>query len=407
MERKSRKSRAKIEIDSASSKKLLMQPEEYMQTWNKLYAMNSELVSPNSILLGEQEDVSEIKQEECSEVLPSRHDDDPMDYDLGDLDENYDGRCRGCDSDLELRQCPDTNEYVCQDCGMINEIEVEQASYATRGYGGPNSSSINSYTFSGQSNVAVFVSGLTNRRMQSRQTWGSTDCQEKRLSKAFKIIDQICKSYAIPGPVCDSAKIYYQKLGECKQTKGNSKGKPVITRGIKHTGMIAACLFRSCVDHQLPHTKIEFGRMFDVDPKFITKGNSMFNRYISQNEDESFALNDHSVYHNPVESFAKRHARNFGFAEEQIEMVGRIARNIRLVKSGHDHSPASIGAGVVLLARDHYNLALTNETIATQFTISCATANKVYKKLSVLLEIAVSDELTLMLMDELELDRPE
>ena len=311
-----------------------------------------------------------------------------------DDDEKHD-YCNACDSINKLQHCSNTDTLACIDCGMVTERDIEENIYAERGYSMMNAGSITPYAFTESDNQITIV-GIKDRRLQSMQSWGTGNAQEKKLEQVFKKIDEVCQQYRIPDPVSDDAKIFYKKIGECKQTRGPNIGKNVTTRGDNRIGIIAACLFKACTMHGIPHSVTEFSKMFELKPTKITRGNRLFTSFMNQNEDTAFSINCKSKV-DPTEYFVERHMTTLKLGQVIIDSAKTMARNIKILKLTMGHTPITVGAGIIMIVRDYYELPITNKTIAALFPISNVTASKVHKKLCNYPDILIDDELTLEL----------
>ena len=69
--------------------------------------------------------------------------------------------------------------------------------------------------------------------------------------------------------VIDDAKIFYKKTAEKKISRGENK-----------EGLIASCIYHSCLVNEVPRSSKEIAKMFNISHVTLNKGNSRFQQLL-------------------------------------------------------------------------------------------------------------------------------
>ena len=205
-------------------------------------------------------------------------------------------------------------------------------------------------------------------RVSTRQRWNSMPYKERSKYKIFVDIETKCNSNNIPRIISETSKSLYSVIAETK-----------ISRGQNRKGVIAACVFNACKECKVPRSIKEISKIFDIDPKVLTKG--------CKNYTEIIRLNKINInrYQNldtiKVGDFIERFCYNLSINEEDkniIKTVAEISESLNLI---YDNTPPAMATGCIYLVSKLKEINLSKKDISEKCNISEVTINKCYKKL--------------------------
>jgi transcription initiation factor TFIIB len=96
------------------------------------------------------------------------------------------------------------------------------------------------------------------------------------LYNVFDKLYQNSSSVGIPTKVIEDAKVLYKRASEKKISRGDNK-----------EGLIASCIYYSCLINKIPRSPKEVARIFHIDPNILNKGNSRFQGLLQMNINSS------------------------------------------------------------------------------------------------------------------------
>jgi len=205
-------------------------------------------------------------------------------------------------------------------------------------------------------------------RVSTRQRWNSMPYKERSKYKIFVDIENKCNSNNIPRIISETSKSLYSVIAETK-----------ISRGQNRKGVIAACVFNACKECKVARSIKEISKIFDIDPKVLTRG--------CKNYTEIIRLNKINInrYQNldtiKVEDFIERFCYNLSIKDEDMEIIktiSDISANNNLI---YDNTPPAMATGCIYLVSKLKNLDVSKKDISEKCNISEVTINKCYKKL--------------------------
>jgi transcription initiation factor TFIIB len=95
---------------------------------------------------------------------------------------------------------------------------------------------------------------------------------ERTLWLVFDILTSNSLNNGIPQKVVDDAKVLYKNASEKKISRGDNK-----------EGLIASCIYHSCLLNNIPRSSKEIAKMFDINPVILNKGNTRFQTLLQIN----------------------------------------------------------------------------------------------------------------------------
>ena len=231
-------------------------------------------------------EVENMDDEELFELLDQIQYDDGIDIDS--LSESMDmgsgEYCKNCKTSDYVANDSAQGTMVCTYCGTVLS-NLFDSNPEWRNYEGDDKNTVNRCSgptnfFFPQSSLGTSIAGSSWNKLKMLQGWNSMPYKERSLFIVCKYIHEKCEKGKILKCIEDEAKILYKNISECKHNSGKNKGKPVITRGLNRTSLIAACLFFACKRKGDSSSHKEIADLFQIDYKDITKGCKTFIRLI-------------------------------------------------------------------------------------------------------------------------------
>jgi transcription initiation factor TFIIB len=264
-------------------------------------------------------------------------------------------KCKCCDSLIDdILNVPEWRYYGSQDskrsdptrCGMPVNLLLPGSSLGT--------------TINNKGNIYD--------RISTRQNWNSMPYKERSKYKVFMEISSKCGSNNLPNIIGETAKSLYSVISDTK-----------ISRGKNRKGIIAACVFNSCKECKVPRSVKEIAKMFDMDPKVLTKGCknyteiSRLNKINVKREQGSDTIN--------LIDFVERFCYNLSISEKDMEIIKDISNICKSLNLIYDNTPPAMASGCIYLVLQLKKVDISKKIISENCNISEVTVNKCYKKL--------------------------
>ena len=264
-------------------------------------------------------------------------------------------KCKCCDSLIDdILNVPEWRYYGSQDskksdptrCGMPVNLLLPGSSLGT---------SINN-------------KGNIYDRLSTRQNWNSMPYKERSKYKVFMEISSKCGENNLPNIISETAKSLYSVISDTK-----------ISRGKNRKGIIAACVFNACKECKVPRSIKEIAKMFDMDPKILTKGCknyteiSRLNKINVKREQGSETIN--------LIDFIERFCYNLSLSEKDMEIIKDISNICKSLNLVYDNTPPAMASGCIYLLLQLKKIDISKKMISDNCNISEVTINKCYKKL--------------------------
>lgn len=284
--------------------------------------------------------------------------------------------------------------YVCQECGVINNMFLDKnptynkdSEESSSSYGCPTN------FFFPKSALGTKIKCRGYNRISALQRQGQMPYKEKSLMEELQKIQQKCNQYNITQSIIDSAKILYKKVNDSKHTKGKRKGKCRIMRCINRKSMIAACVFYACKLQKEPRSPKEIADIYSLEIKHVNRGYRKFMDYI--NIDELFIQFSSSQ----STDFISRFAHKLNMEKQYIKEAMDISNNIHKLDLASTHEPPSVAAGCIMLVINMFNLTITKKQISDVFGISDVTISKTYRRIFPYHKIITNNDITNLILE--------
>lgn len=218
------------------------------------------------------------------------------------------------------------------------------------------------------STVAFNSNTKTMNQIRKYQQWNGMPYKERSLYKVFLEIQEICKKNNIPNIIINGAKSLYSIVSKTK-----------ISRGSNRKGIIAACVYFSCKECNVPRSSKEIAEMFSINSTVMTKGVKKCQEIIYMNKKNKLRLtNSESIR---PKHFIARFCNKLKMDDEVTKRIIDIC-NISIDKNIiSENTPPSIAAGCIFYFIKNNEISISKKDISEICKISEVTINKCTKKL--------------------------
>ena len=197
------------------------------------------------------------------------------------------------------------------------------------------------------------------RRIRMYQMWNSMPYDERTLWNVFDRISNIALTNGIPQKIIDDSKVLYKRASEKKISRGDNKD-----------GLIASCLYNSCLINNFPRSSKEIAKMFEIDPVILNKGNSRFQTLLQIN-----------VISSSTKDFISRYCSILNMNLEDINKCKLLVQFLEENEIMSDNAPTSSCASILYYYSQRKHLKYTKKQFADICNVSEVTVIKGYKLL--------------------------
>lgn len=194
-------------------------------------------------------------------------------------------------------------------------------------------------------------------RIRMWHLWNSMPYNERTLLNTFSKILAHTANNGIPQKVIEDAKVLYKKASEKKISRGDNK-----------EGLIASCIYHSCIINNVPRSSKEIAAMFNISPVVLNRGNARFQTLLKIN-----------VASSGPEDFISRFGSKLSMKMADIENCKRLVNFLEKHEIISDNSPTSLAAGILYYYSTTENLGFTKKQFSMVCNVSEVTIVKNYK----------------------------
>ena len=195
------------------------------------------------------------------------------------------------------------------------------------------------------------------RRIRKFIAWNSMPYNERTLWLVFDVLTSNSLSNGIPQKVVDDAKVLYKNASEKKISRGDNK-----------EGLIASCIYHSCLMNNIHRSSKEIAKMFDIDPVILNKGNARFQTLLQIN-----------VIGSSPSDFISRYCCQLSMKLADIENCKKLIKFLEENEIMSDNSPTSSCASILYYYSEKNKLGYTKKQFADICNVSEVTVIKGYK----------------------------
>ena len=208
----------------------------------------------------------------------------------------------------------------------------------------------------------------TMNKTKRMNDWNSMTYKERSLNKIFNEIQLICNNNNLKPKIAQEAKSLYKIMSENKISRGNNR-----------KGIIAACIYFSCKNCNVPRSTKEISEMFNINNIIITKGCKKFQEILHYNKQNQNRINKHTIIDS--NDFIDRFCNQLNLNNNDIDIIKNISDKAQKLKIIYENTPPSIAAGSIYLYVRVKQINISKKDISNISKISEVTINKCYKKL--------------------------
>jgi transcription initiation factor TFIIB len=204
-------------------------------------------------------------------------------------------------------------------------------------------------------------------RVSRYQQWNSMPYKERSLYKVYKDIEEKCISADLPLIISETAQSYYLTISQTK-----------ISRGSNRIGIIAACIYHSCKECDVPRSTNELSSLFQIDNKILTKGCKNFTEIMRMSKDRNRIQIHKSINLN---DFISRFCHKLKINEEDQKKIIKLSKLCEELNLINDNTPPAMASGCIYLYLQIKQIKIDKKQISEVCKISEVTVNKCSKKL--------------------------
>lgn len=216
--------------------------------------------------------------------------------------------------------------------------------------------------------TAINNKGNIYDKISTRQNWNSMPYKERSKYKVFMEINSKCNVNNLPNIINETAKSLYSVISDTK-----------ISRGKNRKGIIAACVFNACKECKVPRSIKEISKMFDMDPKILTKGCKNYTEISRLNKGNVIRGQNTSTIN--LDDFIERFCYNLSISDKDMKIIKNISTICKSMNLIYDNTPPAMATGCIYLLLQLKNSDISKKVISENCNISEVTINKCYKKL--------------------------
>lgn len=303
--------------------------------------------------------------------------------DLNDLNgvDGLKGLNLNCSNDIDKNDCVcgcGSSEIIVEDtmqickncCAVLGRVIDNTAEWRYYGAddnrdGDPSRCGLPTNTLLPKSSLGSMIGGsrrdnIDIKRIRMYQLWNSMPYDERTLWSVFEKLTANTVNNGIPQKVIDDAKVLYKRAAEKKISRGDNK-----------EGLIASCIYHSCLINKVPRSSKEIASMFNISPVVLNRGNSRFQTLLKINVSSS-----------GPDDFISRFGSKLSIKMDDINRCKNLVKFLDKNEILSDNSPTSAAAGILYFYSMSENLGYTKKQISAVCNVSEVTIVKNYKFIS-------------------------
>ena len=216
--------------------------------------------------------------------------------------------------------------------------------------------------------------------IRKRNIWISSPYREKSLIVVFEKMSSLCKAAGIPMCIIEDAKYKYKEISELK-----------ISRGDNRNGIIAACVFKACLENNSRRCEEEIANMFMIPTTSMTRGLKKYDEIMLTLKPEN--VKNSSVHIATSVDFINRYCSNLNFDSLTTQTCRNMCHKIEEYDLVSENTPMSRSAGCIYLVSYLFDLNESKRKIAEECNTSEVTISKCFTNLIDYYFILLPDDL--------------
>ena len=283
--------------------------------------------------------------------------------------------------DKKINHIIDNGMITCKDCNMIvnNIIDTPEWRNYKDSSNNPTRCGMPTNSLLPESSLGTNISSRGNNnetmnKVNMYHRWNSMPYKERSLYKVYKDIESKCIDNDLPLIIGNTAKSFYKIISETK-----------ISRGSNRIGIIAACIYFSCKECNVPRSTSELASLFNIDSKIMTKGCKNFTEIMRMSKCDKNRIQSHKSVN--LYDFIDRFCHKLNLNNEDIIHIKEISKICDKLSLINDNTPPAMSSGCIYFYIKTKNLDISKKKISDICKISEVTINKCSKKIEDIQEI--------------------
>lgn len=281
------------------------------------------------------------------------------------------------------------NKIICEQCGstdvILNTIYITctRCSYVLKKYKTNDINTEVSLLPNMKTRTSVCGNGKQARDMQRLYTYMWIPTDERSIHNVYKEIYNVVSKHLNLINRHDTQKrtantlsmktaILYRELIRCDKVHRNPLKK----------GILAKCFYYKSKENYIILTKKELAKIFEIDVKYVTKGNNIINKTCRANKEFRKLVNRSPI--TLIDMISKIDHKFPTITEIDIERLKRITKRIKDLSISLNNTPRPIISGLLLNYAIYYGMTdtINSSTIEDKLSVSSSSINKYSSMLS-------------------------
>lgn len=209
-------------------------------------------------------------------------------------------------------------------------------------------------------------------RLRKLNNWHAVPYHERSLKQVF---DKLTKDAQTSGLTPNIIEFSHTLFSEACKAQSNF-GETKLSRGDPREALIAACLFYSCKEYEVPRSPQEIAKMSDISSNDVNRGINLF--YQLMKNSRIIDINKHiSKYSDYIERYCNNLGLNHQTTNEIMEFAHKVDQKKLLTKN----TPQAMACACIFFISNMLQLRISKNQIAEKCGISIPTITKSYEKL--------------------------
>jgi transcription initiation factor TFIIB len=210
--------------------------------------------------------------------------------------------------------------------------------------------------------------------LKQLNNWQSMPYHERSLKLVFDRLSQNGYNNGLTQSIIDFSHTLFAEVS--KQQTTDNEGETKLSRGDIRDGLIAACLFYACKEHEVSRSPQEIGKICGVESSDVTRGINLFYKLMKDNK-----MINLNRYITRYSDFIDRYCNNLGIDSLVTSEIMTLGKKVDDLKILTKNTPQAMACGCIFFIATMYNLGITKTNIAEKCGISVPTVTKSYERL--------------------------
>lgn len=209
-------------------------------------------------------------------------------------------------------------------------------------------------------------------RLRKLNNWHAVPYHERSLKQVFDKLTRDAHTSGLTPNIIEFSHVLFAEACKAQSNFGETK----LSRGDPREALIAACLFYSCKEYEVPRSPQEIAKMSDISSNDVNRGINLFYELMKNSK-----LIDINKHISKYSDFIDRYCNNLGLDTNITNEIMIFAHKVDQKKLLTKNTPQAMACACIFFISNMLQLRLTKNQIAEKCGISIPTITKSYEKL--------------------------